>query len=218
MKHPAKFTDAFFDIFYDMLRGSKNVLDPFAGTGKIGKLKEFGFDGTIYANEIEEEWLSPNEYHCDVLSYCDAEFMDYPDGFFDAICTSPTYGNRMADHHNAKDGSKRITYTHCLGRQLTEGNTGNMHWGVEYIRKHRQIYSNLARMIKPGGKFVLNVKNHIRRGKEVDVTSFHIAELRKNGFYVAEIRLVKTPGLKYGANASKRMDEECIVLLIKGCL
>ena len=27
--------------------------------------------------------------------------LPWDDGFFDAVCTSPTYGNRMADHHNA---------------------------------------------------------------------------------------------------------------------
>ena len=215
MKHPAKYTDSFFEVFAEMLQGASNVLDPFAGTGKIGKLKDFGFKGTIYANEIEAEWLVENEYNCDVITFCDAEYLKYQDNFFDAICTSPTYGNRMADHHNAKDGSKRNTYTHCIGRQLTDGNTGKMQWGLEYVEKHKRIYSNIAKMVKPNGIFVLNVKNHIRRGIEIDVTSFHVQTLQKNGFAVVQERFVSVPSLKFGANADKRVNGESIILLQK---
>ena len=37
----------------------------------------------------------------------------------DCIVTSPCYGNRMADHHDAKDSSRRITYKHKLGRDMS---------------------------------------------------------------------------------------------------
>lgn len=215
MRHPAKYTDAFFDTFAEMLRGAEKVLDPFAGTGKIGKVKNHGFSGEIFANEIEPEWLKNNEYQCDVLTFCDAEFLDYPESFFDAVCTSPTYGNRMADHHNAKDGSRRNTYTHCLGHTLADGNTGKMQWGIEYMAKHERIYAHLAKLIKPGGKFILNIKNHIRRGKEIDVTAFHVATLEQNGFFVVERKMIRTPSLKFGANAEKRLDGEYIILLQK---
>ena len=30
--------------------------------------------------------------------------LPWPENTFDAICTSPTYGNRMADHHDARGG------------------------------------------------------------------------------------------------------------------
>ena len=215
MNHPAKFTDAFFEVFSEMLNGCSSVFDPFAGTGKIGKLKQYGFTGEIYANEIEPEWLSPNEHMCDVLTFCDAEFLDYPESHFDAICTSPTYGNRMADHHNAKDRSKRNTYTHCLGHQLAQGNTGKMQWGQEYREKHERVYRHIAKMVKPGGKFVLNIKNHIRRGVEIDVVAFHEATLKNCGFEMIDKRAIETPSLKYGANADKRLPIEYIILFRK---
>ena len=179
IKHPAKYTDSFICIFAEILKDSKKILDPFAGTGKIALIKDFGFCGEIYANEIEPEWIKPNKYNCDFITTEDAEFLQYPDGFFDAICTSPTYGNRMADHHIAKDGSKRNTYTHCIGRQLSDGNTGKMQWGSEYMEKHDRIYKHLASLVKNGGLFVCNVKNHIRKGKEIDVKSFHEESLKK---------------------------------------
>lgn len=215
VRHPAKYTDCFFDTFAKLLQGADNVLDPFAGTGKIGKLRQHGFTGKIYANELEPEWIAENPHGCDVVTCADAEFLDYPESFFDAICTSPTYGNRMADHHNAKDGSRRNTYTHCLGRQLNDGNTGKMQWGTEYMEKHERIYAHLSKLVKPGGKFVLNVKNHIRRGVEIDVTAFHVSALERNGFTMIEKKLIPTPSLKFGAHTDKRLDGEYIILLVK---
>ena len=215
IKHPAKYTDSFICIFAEILKGQKKILDPFAGTGKIALIKDFGFCGEIYANEIEPEWIKPNKYNCDVITTEDAEFLQYTDGFFDAICTSPTYGNRMADHHIAKDGSKRNTYTHCIGRQLSDGNTGKMQWGPEYMEKHERIYKHLASLVKNGGLFVCNVKNHIRKGKEIDVKSFHEESLKKSGFQKTKEIFVESKGNGFGANADKRTTGEYIMVFQK---
>lgn len=215
IRHPAKYTDSFLKMFNEILKDAKNVLDPFAGTGKIGKLKEYGFSGQIYANELEPEWLQDNKFNCDFLTYCDAEFLEYPAEYFDAICTSPTYGNRMADHHEAKDGTKRNTYTHCLGRTLADGNTGKMQWGVEYMEKHERIYKHLTTLVKGGGLFVLNIKNHIRRGQEINVKQFHEKALLKCGFEKIEEKFIKTSGNGFGANSDKRTDGEYIIVFKK---
>lgn len=147
IRHPAKYSDEFIPIFAEKLVGANKVLDPFAGTGKIGLIKQHGFNGKIYANDIENEWIELGRDKCDVLSCLDAENLQdiYPMNFFDAICTSPTYGNRMADHHNARDGSKRNTYTHCLGRRLTDGNTGQMQWGGSTGKSTKESIGGLYR-------------------------------------------------------------------------
>jgi len=214
-RHPAKYTDSFIAVFARLLNNQKRVLDPFAGTGKIGLIKNYGYCGEIYANEIESEWLESNLYNVDHICFEDAEHLSFPQGFFDAICTSPTYGNRMADHHNAKDGTKRNTYTHCIGRPLTDGNTGKMQWGVEYMEKHERIYKNLASFVRAGGLFVLNIKNHIRRGKEIDVKAFHEKTLSMCGFQKVDEMYIKTNSLRYGANADKRTDGEFIIVFKK---
>lgn len=191
------------------------MLDPFAGTGKIGKLKQYGYQGKIYANELEKEWLEINEFNCDILTFQDAEFLDYSNEFFDAVCTSPTYGNRMADYFNAKDGSKRLTYTHCLGHQLTDGNTGKMQWGEEYRVKHEKIYSHLAELLKHNGIFILNIKNHIRNGKEINVKEFHKQCLLSQGLTLKEEKFIETPSLKYGENCNARTKGEYILVFLK---
>src|SRR5690606_6685178 len=108
-RHPAKYTDVLLPVFARILRGhgAQSVLDPMAGVGKIGLLRDYGFAGRIVANEIEPEWAAQAPAHVE-MHVGDAANMTWArDGEFDAIVTSPTYGNRMADHHNARDGSRR---------------------------------------------------------------------------------------------------------------
>lgn len=215
IKHPAKFTDCLLPLMTTYLTDKHKVLDPFAGTGKIGVIKDYGFKGIIYANEIEKEWLEPNEYNCDILTFEDAEFLNFPNNYFDAICTSPTYGNRMADHHKAKDNSIRNTYTHCLGRPLNESNTGKMQWGKEYKAKHEAIYKHLVNLLENNGIFILNIKNHIRKGEEMDVKSFHENILVNLGLDKIEELFIPTTGNRYGANSNLRTNGEYVMIFKK---
>lgn len=215
LEHPAKYSNEFINIFANELIGYNKVLDPMAGTGKIGKIKECGFNGEIYANEIEPEWLEPNDFNCDFLSYTDAANLPYTDNYFDAICTSPTYGNRMADHHIAKDNSKRNTYTHCLGRQLNNENTGKMQFGDKYINKHVEIYNELYRVLNHNGKLVINISNHIRKGMEIDVCEWSDATLQKIGFKKIKEYNIETKRNRYGSNGNKRVKTEKIMIYTK---
>ena len=213
LKHPATYTESFIPIFAEILSGCGNILDPFAGVGKIAKIKDYGFAGKVVCNELEPEWTSADKYNVDEWHIGDAANMGWAkDKSFDAICTSPTYGNRMADHHDAKDGSKRITYTHRLGRKLNAENTGQMQWGGVYRDKHVAVYKECRRVLKPDGIFVLNVSNHIRKGVEVDVTQWHIDTLLGFGFVLKEKRRIETPRMKFGANADKRTNAEFILI------
>lgn len=207
MKHPAKFTDCLLPVFERMLFGCDSVLDPFAGTGKI-HLLPFNTTGL----EIEPEWATLSKG----TIIGDATQMPFSDGSFDAICTSPTYGNRMADCHNAKDGSKRNTYTHKLGRTLSDNNSGKMQWGKSYRDIHRKAWEESHRVLKSEGVFVLNFKNHIRAGKVVDVFSWHISTLLGLGFQIEEVVKIITKGNGFGKNAELRTGFEFVALMRKG--
>lgn len=220
IRHPAKYTDSFIPIFAGALiqHGCESVLDPFAGTGKIGLVKEYGFSGVVYANEIEKEWIEQATM-CDATTCMDAEklYEVYPPETFDAIVTSPTYGNRMADHHNAKDGSRRNTYTHCLGHALDSENTGKMQWGDEYRRKHEAIYATICKLVKKGGLFVLNVSNHIRKGVEVDVCKWHKTQVEDNGYVLESDIAIATNRLRFGANSDRRCQCEHVYIFRREC-
>ena len=128
------------------------MLDPMAGTGKIAEIRKFGFSGRITCNDIEPECQVGAKYQIDEWHFTDAANMDWAaDGQFDAICTSPTYGNRMADSFIARDGSKRVTYRHFLGHELKKENTGHMQFGERYRDKHLAIWSECKRVLAHDG-------------------------------------------------------------------
>ena len=214
-RHPAKYSDSIIPVLARELDGCKRVYDPFAGTGKIANIMDHGFDGEIYCCEIEPEWAHIDR-RITAWFICDAEHTSFiQDEFFDAICTSPTYGNRMADHFEARDGSRRITYRHYLERPLHPENTGRMQWGKRYREKHEAVYAELYRVLKPGGLFVLNVSDHIRGGKIVRVSDWHLETLKALGFSLIRSHAVETPRMRMGANHDLRVPHENVYTLQK---
>ena len=215
VKHPAKYTDVLLPVFAEELIGKSKVIDIFAGTCKISKIKDFGYEGEIYCNEIEPEWANLGIGKVDNITTADSELLPYKDGYFDAICTSPTYGNRMADSHNAKDNSVRNTYTHKIGRKLNEENTGAMQWGKKYRDKHLKIWREAKRILKPGGTLILNISNHIRKGEIAHVSEWHVDTLIDMGFSLEKEIKIETPRNRFGSNSDKRVPYESVFILTK---
>jgi hypothetical protein len=214
--HPAVYPAAFFPVFMWYLAGREHVLDPFAGTGRIARLKEYGFTGRIIANEIEAEWAAACVLAgCDIVLHEDAEQLPalFPQGY-DAVCTSPTYGNRMADHFVPKDSSTRYTYRSALGHDLAEGNTGRMQFGERYCAKHIACYAHLCALLRPGAVFILNTKDFIRNGKRVEVTKFHTEALSRHLTPVTA-RQIASPGIRHGQNGDRRIAYETITIFQK---
>ena len=206
IKHPATYTNSFIPKFAELLIGCENVLDIFGGIGKLALIKEHGFTGKVICNELEREWAKTSPHNVDEWHIGDAANMRWAESnSFDALCTSPTYGNRMADHHNAKDGSKRVTYKHFLGRDLNEANTGRMQWGDKYRQKHLEIYKECARVLKNGGLMILNVSDHIRKGQVVNVVKWHKEALTNFGMKLIDEIKIETPRMGFGQNAKSRV-------------
>lgn len=211
--HPAKFSPAVFDAICDVLvevrlAPGATVLDPFAGVGGVHDLRP---DFATFAVEIEPEWATQaagrGPTWCgDFLTLKPAVAgLSGPDPvlwprLFDAVVTSPAYGNRMADCHQPSpaDTSKRMTYRHQLGRPLTDGNTGGMQWGDEYRAFHRFAWRKVRGLLAPGGLFVLNVKDHVRGGKVQEVAAWHRDVIEQLGFEVAAERRVEVNGMGFG--------------------
>lgn len=214
MKHPAKYSNEFIPVFAELLDGCESVLDPMAGTGKLALIKQRDFSGLVYCNDILD-WGDCKESGVDVWTFRDAVRLPYSDCFFDAICTSPTYGNRMADHFDASNSKGRITYRHCYGQPLSEDNTGRMQWGSKYRGKHKEIYRECLRVLRPGGIFILNISDHVRRGARQTVTAWTVGVLIEYGLTVVEKRNFETKRMRFGENADVRVDCEHVITLRK---
>lgn len=210
-KHPAKFSDPILDVLKEELVGVRGVaLDPFAGTGKVHLLQRRGL--RTVGIEIEPEWaeIHPQTVVGNALS------LPFPDRTFDAIVTSPCYGNRMADAHEAQDESHRNTYTHVLGRKLHDDNSGAMQWGPEYRHFHLRAWMEAWRVLKTRStktRMIVNISNHIRGGEEIDVTGWHVDALRTVGFHLQYVRTVETQRNRDGENGELRCPFESVLVL-----
>lgn len=206
--HPAKYTDVLLVTMAKMLRGRKRICDPFCGTGKIFLLEHWLGDVEIQGTEIEPEWAAKHPR----TTLGNALHLPWPDGYFDAICTSPAYGNRMADRYSETDQSERMTYAAMLERQLHPDNAASMQWGIRYQDFHRRAWREARRALVEGGAFILNIRDHIRAGKLIAVTDWHIDYLRLLGFRMLKHERIDTPGMRFGRNGELRVPYESVIL------
>jgi hypothetical protein len=156
--------------------------------------------------ELEPEWAS---LHPRTI-VANALHLPFADATFDGICTSPAYGNRMADHHEAKDASRRNTYRHALGRPLHPDNSGQLQWGSAYREFHLEAYREAARVLEPGAVFVLNVSDHIRGGRRIETIPWHLGALTALLGSAPAAYQIPTPRQRFGSNGEARVDSEIV--------
>jgi hypothetical protein len=99
--NPAPFNNDVLRVIQRQLRGYRRLLDPFAGTGKgVDWMAAVGH--VAVGVELEPEWA----IWSDRVEVGNALSLRWRANTFDAIFTSPTYGNRFADHHDARERCK----------------------------------------------------------------------------------------------------------------
>lgn len=209
-KHCAKFTDDLLPLAVEMLQdeGAEIVLDPFAGTGKgVEYLRAKGFKA--WGLELEPEWAECSQW----VDQGDALDNPYPAQSFDAVFTSPTYGNRMADRDMRP--SVAGTYVKSLGRHASEGSSCHLQWGDAYRDFHAAAWIEVKRVLTPRGVFLLNIKDHVRGGKVQPVSLWHCQTLGSLGFDLIRQEFVRTPSLRNGRNGDARVNGEWLLLFRK---
>lgn len=221
MKHPAKFSPEILDELRHQLEGFEGrILDPFAGAGGVHALQNGSGTAPVgsgvrvtYGIELEPEWAAMHKH----TIVGDATNIQFPTASFDAVVTSPCYGNRMAD----KDmrASVASTYMKQLGREASAHSACHLQWteapgnpSSGYKVLHRAAWREANRVLVPGGIFLLNIKDHYRGEQRMKVSGWHVQTLQSLGMTVTDIVPVKTRHMKNGANTENRCTELVIRL------
>jgi hypothetical protein len=226
VRHPAKFSDTNLARL-DQLVPAGTYLDPFAGTGRVHELQREvkGGDGawawrTTVGIEIQAQWAN---LHAQTHVGNALALPDDWTGRFDGIITSPCYGNRFADHHNAHDSSTRRSYTHDLRTmtgddtlELEPDNTGTLYFRQpRYESDHRRAWAECHRVTRDDALMFLNLSNFIDRGAEQPVVGMHIKLLAQTGWTYKTREVVQTPRMRRGANHEARVEHEVIVVALR---
>lgn len=210
MKHPAKFNDKLIPVFRELLGvapGPLNrsyVLDPFAGTGKVHMLENGWITRGI---EIEKEWADMH----DMTRHGDSTNMHWlNDATFDAIVSSPAHGSRHADAYIGPSDRKAHNYAHVLGRPLSKNSGAALHWfndarGDAYRDLHIKVWKESIRVLKPGGKFIISVKDFYKDKVRQRICQWHFRTLCGLGLSPIKLRRVALPGNGFGANGKSRV-------------
>lgn len=243
--HPAKFSapilkelSGALSVLPPARRKPWVVWDPFGGVGGVHSLATDLV--TTWATEIEPEWAAAHPR----TVVADALRAPFRPGTFDAVVTSPCYGNRMADHHEAKDpcsaclgvggtGGKylsdwrecpkckgtglslRNTYRHKLGRPLSPGSAAGLQWGDDYRTFHEEVWGEVWIMLRRGGKFFLNVSDHIRKGQVMPVVRWHQDTILDMPFEMLGKIKIPTQRNRQGSNGNLRVDAEYLLIFEK---
>jgi hypothetical protein len=225
--HPAKFSASVLATMTDLfanwlgvyparyLPEPLKVLDPYAGVGWIHRLASLQM--VTFAAEIEHPW-AVNHGHAGRTVQADADRLPYRDGTFDAIATSAVYENRMRDHHDARDASARMTYTHQY-RKLVGDVRASLHphnMGAMSDARYRATAQNhlaeFKRVTVGGGLLFLNMSNSIRDETETNTVEQWLNWLSLARCWIREVRPVSTSRLQYGANYDARVEHEVIIV------
>ena len=109
--------------------------------------------------------------------------------------------------------SHRRSYRHYYGDTFwddapRESNAGAMQWGDEYRELHRAAWAEVERVLRVGGRFVLNVKDHYRDGKRQRVARWHHDTILRMRFVELWRWDVPLDGYGMGANRDARIPTE----------
>lgn len=220
IKHPAQYSPPIIEKIIELIDGRTGLLiDPFAGPGQ--SLHQLvGPRRRVVGIEIEQPWVDAGS---DLVRQGDACALPFRAKSVNTIVTSPVYGNRFSDHHQARDTSSRRSYTHDIRRQvgtvdyeLAPANAGRYQFGsIEYESLHRAAWAECWRVARPGALFLLNVSDFYRRGARVRVASWHVRVVEAAGFDWVNGWLIPTRRMGHGENRDARADGEWLYAFTK---
>jgi hypothetical protein len=86
-----------------------------------------------------------------------------------------------------------------------------LYWGEEYRDFHRKAWIESLRVLQPGGRFILNISDHIMDGEQQFVSAWHVTTLIELGLELKAWVPVGTARMKFGENAERRVPWEWVI-------
>jgi hypothetical protein len=217
--HPAPYSAVIIEAIDRLLPTRGTYLDPMCGTGRCFDLETS--TRHILGTEIEPEFAALHP-----RTICaDATALPFATASLTGGFCSPAYPNRMAGDYTAAGWTRnpkgRRNYSlskRWLARDpgvvLHRNNTArySVRRDVDrYWTLHASIWSEMARVVRVGGTFILNTKD-----LPADlVTGKHVALLVEAGFVAVDHHRVHPPGYRNGAHRELRVEHEDVVVLVK---
>lgn len=208
--HHAKFNlnlvQAILDRFSDP---GDLVLDPMAGSGSIfvGLLT----GRKVIAGDVESQWarlLSVNQISLarqSIIAFAtpglacrwDAAKLPLAGGHVDLCVTSPPYFDTFSDWDASSNILEERHNEHGLSYGIHAAQIANLHIYEDYLRAMRGVYAECWRVLGPGKKLVLIVKDVIRNGRRVPVVADNETLARAQGFSFLERFNVPARGTRF---------------------
>lgn len=246
--HPAKIHLGLLQRLIDLYtEPGETLLDPMAGSGSL--MIAAAQQRNVILRDIQPEYVAMMQYNAPLVHWragllsglididqADARYLVCPP--FDHIITSPPYGfetgSGMSNRRraellgSAKFGARWKRYLEnpnhasvAAGFRYPGGqdNIGNKS-GRNYWAEMRAVYSRLGALLPSGGRLILILKNHYRRGKLIDVVSqtVSLAEGFSLELEARHQRLINNPSLWQRRRREKGLpivDKEDVLVFCK---
>lgn len=225
--HPCQYSGPVLDAMARSLRreakrlsmGRKQllVLDPCAGTG-LRVMNHPMFDEHAWLGiELEASFIAPEAWW---VAPGDMTDVSLPDHVIDVYCTSYVFPNRMTDSFIQAEGNEweYITYSHKARAnrndrtyRLAPTNAGALRWGEPYRELHSRAIAEGIRVLRHGGLFVVEMKNHMVKGEIIPVTEWFVEEFKRQGCKIERKARVGVPGNRKGANREQREEYSTLI-------
>lgn len=183
VKHPAKYPEDLVEMFVEVFTNKNaNVFDPMSGAGstQLGSLKMerngYGTELSTFFAEIAnhrcKEYINPaqkefffkeKKQKFKILNK-DARLInkeDFPE--IDYVITSPPYWD-MLNMKGAENQAKRIKKGLQTNYSDEPDDLGNIENYIEFLNILKEVYFNMAKIMKPGSYLTIVVKNIKKKG------------------------------------------------------
>ncbi len=232
-EHPARWSTPVLEAITaaveneaDRVGHGLSLLDPMAGIGRA-RLEQATkpYARAVAGVELQPEWCTAG------TTQGNATNLAFASGLFDGVVTSPVFGNRMSDHHDARDFCGTCRGSGCQVPGLHEHGAvivghgpcsackgSGLSWRNTYahaLRRHGgELVAGSAAALQWGPAYRQLHRRVLAECIRVVVEDGLLAVNMSNQIRagLGEVRRVESRRHRHGANGGIRVDGECLIV------